>query len=139
MKIRHIKPEHADFEAHIQSLKVAFAKALSPKAEYLAMKEAVKEHNASFYYMRDNGGALKMVSQVRGNDYFVWAATGQQLNKVAPAIIERVKACNYSAMEFMTYKKGMRRILRGLGFVEVERKQLMGGVIETVHRLEFTE
>lgn len=139
MKIRHIKPKHADCKAHLKSLKPAFDRALNPKAEYLSLCEAVSNQTASFYLMSDQGGTLKMVSQVRDDVYFIWAACGHNLTSVAPAIIERVRACGYPAMEFLTYKKGMRRILRGLGFVEVERKSLFGGVLETVHRLNLEE
>lgn len=134
MKIRHIKPEHADFNAHMRLLKTAFEQVPNRKAEFSEMETAVTECNASFYQMRDSGGTVRLVSQIRDNTFFIWAMSGKGLVKVAPAIIERVKSCGYSALEFVTYKPGMRRILRGLGFVEVERINKAGGT-ETRHRL----
>ncbi len=135
MKIRHIKPEHADFKAHIHLLKTAFDQVPNRKAEFSEMETAVTEHRASFYQMKEGCGSVRLVSQIRGNTFFIWGMSGKGLVNVAPAIIERVKACGYSALEFVTYKNGMRRILRSLGFVEVERNNQSGG-IETRHRLD---
>ncbi|WP_157810391.1 hypothetical protein [Vibrio sp. HA2012] len=115
-------------------LKTAFDRVPSRKAEFLEMKRAVTECDASFYQMSDGGGTVRLVSQIRDNTFFVWGMSGKGLVSVAPAIIERVSACGYSALEFVTYKPGMRRILRGLGFVEVERVNRSGGT-ETRHRL----
>ncbi len=139
MKIRHIKPQHADFKAHLELLKAAFEGALNPKAEYLEMKEAVSTRNASFYQCRSNGGMLRFVGQAKGDTYFMWASRGKNLVNVAPAIIERIKASGFKHIEFVAYKPGMRRILRVLGFDEVERNNLSERVLETVHRLDLED
>lgn len=102
------------------------------------METAVTEYRASFYQMKESGGSVRLVSQIRGNTFFIWGMSGKGLIHVAPAIIERVKACGYDALEFVTYKPGMRRILRRLGFVEVERTNQSGG-IETRHRLNVED
>ncbi|CCN85478.1 conserved hypothetical protein [Vibrio nigripulchritudo SFn27] len=134
MKFRLIKPEHDDFRFHCEQLKTAFANAVDPKTEFEEMRDAVQAQRASFYHLSGKGFSVRFVGQVRDKDYFVWALTGKGIiDATLKGIIPTVKACGYESITYGTYRKGMRRILSGLGFQSIQYQR---EAVATFHRLE---
>jgi hypothetical protein len=137
MTIRHLKPTHPDFRAHLEPMKAAFVGSDSPKAEFEEMVTRITERHASFYRLSARGGCVRFCGRAVEGDYHIIALVGRGLLAVAPSIIERVKACGYQAITYHTYKRGMRRLLTVLGFEVIETIQHSNGVVETIHRLDL--
>ncbi len=137
MKWQYLSPKRVDLSAHLQLLKPAFDGSDSPKLEFEQVSEWVKSGEVGFYQVSMRGVKLRFVGRVTGDAYHIVAMTGQGLTKAANHMIERVIAQGYPAITFHTYRKGMRRISRSVGFEQVERVREFDGTLETVHRLDL--
>ena len=114
-----IRPTRRDFWCQLFLLKPAFVGVSHAKAEFDFCCDAIRNKRASFYHLvdRKQGVSLRFVGYVTDdNDYLILAMTGKGLDKAAPAIIEAVKSQGYRSIKYHTVRRGMTRILKGVGF-----------------------
>lgn len=117
MKFTLIRPNRADIKTQFSLVKRAFNKVHQAKYEFEDCCEKVMKKHASFYQLTGKGVSVRFVGFVTDeNDYLVIALTGKGLKKAAPVIIDAVKSQGYRSIQYHTVRRGMTRILRGLGF-----------------------
>ncbi|KQB00770.1 hypothetical protein CGT92_12245 [Vibrio metoecus] len=139
MRFRLIKPNHADFNVHLNTLKPAFEGSPDAKGEFITMSQMIRDRKASFYHAKNcSGGVVRFVGYADDSIYHIYALAGHGLTQIAPSIIQKVKDCRYSGIRFHTYKNGMRRILRRFGFKEVHKEVRTNGTCESVHILTWS-
>ncbi|WP_087019057.1 hypothetical protein [Thaumasiovibrio subtropicus] len=135
MNFTHIRASAKDLNVHLNAMRPAYDGSDSPKLEFDLLREWVEGQHASFYKVTGKGVSLRFVGRFEESTYHIIAMTGKGLGIAAPFIIDRIRECGYDAIQYHTYRKGMRRILNRFGFAEAQTLRKFDGKRETVHRL----
>lgn len=116
LTISYLAPTRADVMTHLRLLKPAFNGSTEPKAEWLDMVRKVQAGHASLYLIKARGVTIRLVGQVIDGGYHVICAQGRGLLHAALIVIEKCVLMGYPSITYHSYRPGMGRILRCLGF-----------------------